>query len=164
MVMRSRTCSKARCGSKWRTTLFCLLAAVPVVTTASAQSQRARSDQEILIQLERDWDAAFHRRDVGVIENILADEFMTTYGDGSRGDKAKELKLAAEFNQQIDSSTLDEFTVKIYGDTAVVWFTQHMTGPSKGRPLTVIYRYIDVFVLRASRWQCVASQSTKVTA
>jgi len=116
------------------------------------------------MQLERDWDAAFHRKDVRFIETVLADEFVVTYENGSRGDKAKELALAAEFNQQIDSSTLDEFIVKIYGDTAVVWFTQHLVGPSQGRRLELAFRYVDVFVLRDGKWQCVASQSTKVTA
>ena len=53
-------------------------------------------------------------------------------------------------------------SVAIYGDTAVVWFTQTMTGPSQGRTLTLMLRYIDVFVFRAGKWQCVASQSTKV--
>ena len=148
----------------WREGLFCLLAVVPAVSVSGAQSQRVRSDQEILIQLERDWDAAFHRRDVGFIENVLADEFMATYGDGTRVDKAKELALVAQFKQQVDSSTLDEFTVKVYGDTAVVWFTQHLRGPSQGQTLAVTYRYVDVFVMRAGRWQCVASQSTKVAA
>jgi hypothetical protein len=39
-----------------------------------------------------------------------------------------------------------------------------MVGPSKGQRLELTYRYIDVFVMRDGRWQCVASQSTKVTA
>jgi ketosteroid isomerase-like protein len=148
----------------WRTTLLTMLAIVSAALPAGSQSGRVRSDQEILIQLEHDWDAAYHRRDVPFIENILAEEFIATYGDGSRGDRAKELALAATFDQQIDSSTLDEFVVKIYGDTAVVWMTQHLVGPSKGRQLTLTLRYVDVFVQRAGRWQCVASQSTKVTA
>ena len=134
------------------------------VTTTGAQTGTVRSDQQTLIQLEQDWDAAFRRKDVRFIENILADEFVATYNDGSRGDKAKELALAAEFNLQIDSSTLDEFIVKIYGDTAVVWMSQHLVGPSQGRQLTLTLRYVDVFVLRAGRWQCVASQSTRVSA
>jgi ketosteroid isomerase-like protein len=121
-----------------------------------------QSDWEILIQLERDWDDAFHRQDVGVIENILADEFIATHGDGSRADKAEEVALVTEFNQRVDSSMLDEFMAKVYGDTAVVWFTQHLTGPSQGRTLAVTYRYVDVFVMREGRWQCVASQSTRV--
>jgi len=147
-----------------RPTLLLLASLVPAISASGAQSKPVLSDQQILIKLERDWDAAFHRKDVAFIESVLADEFVSTYGDGSRGDRAKELKLATEFNQQIDSSTLDEFVVKVYGDTAVVWFTQHMVGPSKGQRLEVTYRYIDVFVMRAGRWQCVASQSTKVTA
>jgi ketosteroid isomerase-like protein len=136
------------------------MAAVP----ASAQSsRRAQSDQEILIKLERDWDDAFHHKDVKFIENVLATEFIATYAEGQRADRAKELQNAEEFNQQIDSSVLDEFIVRVYGDTAVVHFTQKLTGPSKGQSLTLTFRYMDVFVMRDGRWQCVASQSTRVT-
>ena len=115
------------------------------------------------MKLERDWDFAFHHKDVPFIEKVLATEFVATYAEGQRADRDKELQNARDFNQQIDSSVLDEFIVKIYGDTAVVWFTQKLTGPSKGQPLTLTFRYMDVFVLRDGRWQCVASQSTRVT-
>lgn len=147
-----------------RAMLLVLAFLVPAVTATGGQSAPVRSDQQILIKLERDWDDAFHRKDVAFIDRVLAEEFVSTYGDGSRGDRAKELKLAVDFDQQIDSSTLDEFVVKVYGDTAVVWFTQRLVGPSKGQPLSLTYRYVDVFVMRDGRWQCVASQSTKVTA
>jgi ketosteroid isomerase-like protein len=148
----------------WREALFCLLALVSAASVAGAEPQRVRSDQEILIQLERDWDDALHRGDADFIETILADEYISTYPDGSRGDKAKELALTASFNQAVESSTVDEFMVKVFGDTAVVWFTQHVTGSSQGRTLEVTYRYVDVFVIRDGRWQCVTSQSTRVTA
>jgi ketosteroid isomerase-like protein len=130
---------------------------------SAQQTRRAQSDQEILIKLERDWDFAFHHKDVKFIENVLATEFLATYAEGQRADRAKELQNAEEFNQQIDSSVLDEFIVHVYGDTAVVNFTQKLTGPSKGQTLTLTFRYIDVFVMRDGRWQCVASQSTRVT-
>jgi ketosteroid isomerase-like protein len=149
----------------WRTRLLALIAAFTAVATpASAQqARRAQSDQEILIKLERDWDYAFHHKDVKFIENVLATEFIAIYAEGQRADRAKELENAANFNQQIDSSELDEFIVRVYGDTAVVYFTQKLTGPSKGTKLTLTFRYMDVFVLRDGRWQCVASQSTRVT-
>ena len=143
--------------------MFAVLApALALATPAAAQNRPVRSDQQVLIQLEKDWDAAFRAKDISFLENILADEFVATYGDGSLGNKAKEIELAKEFNKQVDSSVQDEFSVKIYGDTAVVWFRQTLTGPSKGKQLEVIYRYVDVFVLRAGRWQCVSSQSTRV--
>ena len=140
----------------------CLLIVVWPATASTAQNRRGWSDQQVLMQIERDWDAAFLRNDTAVVETFLADEFIATYDDGSRGDKARELKLVADFNQQVDSSKLDDFTVKVYGDTAVVWFTRYLVGPSKGRRLEVTFRYLDVFVWRAGRWQCVASQSTKI--
>ncbi len=132
--------------------------------TAGAQQKPVLSDQEILIQLERDWDAAFQRRDAAAIANLLADEFIATYSDGSRGDKAKEVSIAATFNQQVDSRRLEDFVVKVYGNTAVVWMTQHLVGPVQGKPTEITYQYVDVWVMRDGRWQCVASQSTKVAA
>lgn len=137
-----------------------ILFAIPL--PASAQPKPVLSDQEILIQLERDWHAAFLARDVATIATLLADDFIVTYGDGGRGDKAKELALTAEFNQQVDSSVQEDFIVKIHRDTAVVWFTQRMVGPVQGKPTELRYRYMDVWVFRDGRWQCIASQSTRV--
>lgn len=140
-----------------------LLAVLGGSASGGAQNRPALSDQQILIQIERDWDAAFLHNDVAFIARVLADDAIITYPDGSRGDKAKELAYAAEFNQQVESSTLDEFTVKINANTAVVWFTRRLAGPSKGQRLELTYRYIDVFVWREDRWQCIASQSVKLT-
>ena len=146
----------------WRGMLICSLVVVSAAAASAAQSLRSKSDQEVLVKLERDWLAALHRGDLEFIGNILADEYLATYTDGSRADRAREMKLAAEFSQLIDSSNVDEFTVKVYGDTAVVWFTQQLTGVSQGKPKTITNRYTDLFVMRDGRWQCVASHSTRV--
>lgn len=146
-----------------RVLVLAVVAASCAIALPAAASQQARSPQDILIELERDWDEAFHRQDARFIAPILAEEFMVTYGDGSRGDKARELELATVFDPAIESSTLDEFTVKLYGDTAVVWFTQHLVGKAQDRKVELTFRYVDVFVFRDGRWQCVASQSTPVS-
>ena len=109
--------------------LKCLAVLLIVPTVAAAQqSAPVRSDQDILIQLEHDWDAAFHRHDAAFIDRILADEFI----------------------------------VKEFGNTAVVWFTLHLVGPVNGERVQNDYRFTDVFVLRDGRWQCVSSQSTRI--
>ena len=152
---------------RWRNPLCIVIVAVIAVVSATsapgAQSRSMQGDREALIQLERDWNEAFNRRDVAFFENVLAEEFMATYADGRSVDRAQELEMVATFNLQIDSSTVDDFTVNLYDDTAVVWFTQHLVGPSQGQALELTYRYLDVFVFRDGRWQCVASQSTQVT-
>ena len=145
-----------------RFALACLLGAVDAVTTSASQNPAVRSEEQALVELERDWNEAFYEKDVTVIERLLADEFIATYDDGNRGDKAKELALAENFNQQVESAVQDEFTVKIYGDTAVVWFTLQVVGFKEGLRTGVTLRYADVWVKRDGRWQCVSSQSTRV--
>jgi len=146
----------------WYQRAGCVLALVAVAASTASAQRRVKSDQDTLIELEERWDAAFHNHDQKFIDTLLAEEFVVTYGDGSRGDRAKELTLALDDRQQVDSSQLDEFIVKIFGNTAVVWFTQHLVGPVKGKPVAVDYRYIDVWVNRDGQWKCVASQSTRV--
>ena len=146
-----------------RQSLCCAFALAWAVSASAEQRPPVESDQQILIGLEQGWNEAFYRKDVAFIENVLADEFIATYDDGSRGDKAKELALAAEFNQQVESAVQDEFTVRVYGDTAVVWFTLRLVGIKQGQPSELVLRYTDVWVMRDGRWQCVSTQSTRVS-
>lgn len=143
--------------------LCSVLAATWVVTTSASQGTPVESDQQILIKLERSWNEAFYQKDIAFIQTILADEFIATYEDGSRGDKARELALAAEFNQQVESAVQDDFTVKVYRDAAVVWFTLRIVGIRQGQRAELTLRYTDVWVMRDGRWQCVSTQSTRVT-
>jgi hypothetical protein len=154
---------RERAGS-WKPAICAaLFVAVSASSQIAAAQLRVQSTQEILIQLERDWVAALQHNDVAFVEKVLAPEFVSTYGDGSRGDRVRELQLVKDFNQQVDAWNVDEFTVKVFRDTAVVWFTQRLVGPVKGVPTEVVTRYMDVFVNRDGTWLCVGSQSTKVT-
>jgi ketosteroid isomerase-like protein len=140
-----------------------LMVALASTSTVSTAQRQAPSDQQVLIELEQRWNEAFYRKDVAFIQSVLADEFIATYDDGSRGDKAKELALAADFDQQVESAIQDEFTVKVYRDTAVVWFTLKIVGIRQGQKSELNLRYTDVWVIRDGRWQCVSTQSTRMT-
>ena len=141
--------------------LLCCVLAVSCAVPASA-SQRAQSDQDVLIGLERGWNEAFYRKDVAFIEKLLAEEFTATYDDGRVGDKATELALVGAFDQQVESAVPDEFTVRVYRDTAIVWFTLRLAGIREGQRSEMALRYTDVWIVRDGRWQCVSSQSTRV--
>ena len=131
--------------------------------SAVAQTPRAGSDQDVLIGLERGWNDAVYEKNLAFIETILADDYTATYEDGDLGDRAKELRLVAEFNQQVESAIQDDFTVRVYHDTAVVRFTLHLVGIKQGQRTALDLRYSDVWVMRDGRWRCVSSQSTRVT-
>ena len=137
----------------------CVVTAVPALLAA----QPVKSDQEVLIELEKAWNQAFYNKDLKFIESILADEFISTYEDGTRADKKKELALSAAFDQAVESAIQDEFTVRIFGDTAVVWFTLHLVGIKQGQRAELTLSYTDVWVLRDGNWRCVSAHSTRVT-
>lgn len=140
--------------------LSCVLVASPAALASAVQ--RAESDQDVLVKLERGWNEAFYRKDVAFIERLLAEEFKATYDDGRIGDKATELGLVAAFDQNVQSATPDEFAVRVYRDTAVVWFTLRLVGIKDGQRSEMALRYTDVWIVRDGRWQCVSSQSTRV--
>jgi hypothetical protein len=150
---------------RWSRQFLCcaLVAAWPVMTSAS-QSRPVKSDQQVLIELERAWNEAFYKKDIAFIESLLAEEFVATYDDGSRGDKKKELALVAEFNQQVESSVQEDFVVRVFKDSAVVWFTLRVVGIRKGERAEVKLSYTDVWIFRNGKWQCVSTQSTRLTA
>jgi ketosteroid isomerase-like protein len=125
-------------------------------------SQRVESDQQVLIALEQKWNEAFYRKDVAAIEPLLAEEFTATYDNGRRGDKATELALVASFNQAVESAVQEDFVVRVYRDTAIVWFTLRLVGLREGKRLEETLSYTDVWVIRDGRWQCVSTHSTRV--
>ena len=143
-----------------RSALCALLLACAAVELPAQRP--VQSAQQVLEQLERDWIEALQTNNVAFIDSVLAPEFIATYCDGTRADKKRELQMVKEFNQQVDEWIVDEFTIKVFGDTAVVWFTNRMTGPVQGKPTQIVSRYMDVFVNRDGKWLCVASQSTRV--
>ena len=145
-----------------RRPLSVMLAAACLLASAPAAAQSARSTREALIALERGWNDAFYRRDADFIAGLLADEFVATYDDGSRGDKARELELVATFDQQVLSAVQDDFRVAVYGDTAVVWFTLHLVGIRQGQEAELTLRYTDVWVRRDGGWRCVSTHGTRV--
>jgi ketosteroid isomerase-like protein len=144
--------------------LFFVLVVVLGVAASASQRRPVQSDQDVLADLERRWNAAFYQKDAAFIATILADDFVATYDDGSRGDKAKELALAAAFDRRVESAVPDDFMVKEYGDTAVVRFTLRVVGIRQGQRAETNLRYTDVWVLRDGRWLCVSSHSTQVRA
>jgi ketosteroid isomerase-like protein len=137
------------------------LLATAAIASAS-QTSRAQSDQDVLIALERRWNESVYSKDLAFIDSILTDDFTATYENGDTGDRAKELQLVADFNQQVESAVQDGFRVRVYRDTAVVTFTLHLVGIRQRQRAELDLRYSDVWVMSDGRWRCVSTHSTRV--
>ena len=150
-------------------TLFPILAALVVATSpAIAQtnnlsgSQSGPAGDEAIQKLEFDWAAAVKSRDVATLDRSQAAEFVFTDPGGTLWTKARELETIKAGDLEIDTFEFSDLKVRLYGDTAVVTFRIIWTGRFRGADRSGPQRMTDVWVKRDGRWQCVASQATRI--
>lgn len=114
-----------------------------------------------LVALEQRWNDAISQKDTAFVRQLLVPDFLFIGPDGSVNDKAAVLRAVASPAARVEPFQTQEVRVRLYGrQTAVLtgWFRQ--TGTWRGQPFTVSYRYTDVYVRRAGRWQAASAQAT----
>ena len=120
------------------------------------------SDKDALIVVEHAWGNALLKKDVAGFSRCLADEWVLTTSNGSRVTKAVALADLKSGALEIDSFRLDDMTVRLYGDTAVVRGLITEKSKLRDKDTSGKSRFTDVFVKRAGRWQAVASHESNV--
>ena len=63
---------------------------------------------------------------------------------------------------KVESQTLGEMKVRVFGDVAIVTGSDDEKSSFKGKDISGHYVWTDVFVKRNGQWQAVASQGTLV--
>ncbi len=130
--------------------MLCVCAVAP----ATAQKE---SDSTKIIALENKWNTAYKARDVGMMNSLLADDFLITIEDGSTFSKPGYIAHCSDKDTRVDVSEFLEMKVRVRGNTAVVVGQYHEQGVSSGKPYEYHDRMTDVWMLIDGRWQVVAS-------
>jgi len=117
--------------------------------------------EQSLKDAEHQWTEAFKNRDKDAVSRILDEQFIFTDDGGQVVDKTQYIDAMMEAIK-VESYSLDDTTVRVYGDTGVVagrWtgkFTVH------GKDTSGAFRYTDTFVKHLGRWRVIASQETRI--
>jgi ketosteroid isomerase-like protein len=117
----------------------------------------AKSDREILLELNADYIRSVQTSDVGRFDQILADDFVCTNPDGSLVDRANFLKQTARPVAIADLSAHD-VNVRLIGDCAIIHARTTYRLPD-GR--SGAGRYTDVWARRNGQWLAVAAHVTR---
>lgn len=117
----------------------------------------AKVDQE-LRNLVRAWDEAYVKRDTTKLDRLLAAEFAFVGGPN----KAEYLASFKPSDFVIESAVSTDVQVQVYGDAAVVTGIDTVTGKNRGQTFITKWLYLDVWIKRDGRWQCVKTYSTPV--
>jgi len=117
--------------------------------------------QEALMHSERDWAAAWTNGDAAAVAAVLADEYVLTNFDGAVSDKAADM-AEIESGRVTVTWVVDSMDAMVFGDTGVVTGQVTQKGAEDHFQKSGQFRFTDAWVKRDGRWQCVASQLTRV--
>lgn len=154
-----------------RVVLLLIVLAMAVVpysraTIAGAGSSgggRAWQDEIAEVKrVEAEAAAAYDRNDADALDRLWASDYTFVNPGGVVLDKAQRLATLKTGSLHIESYTVDDMRVRIYGATAIVLFRSSVAGTRGGNDITSRRRVTTVLIKRDGRWQIVAQQSTPI--
>ena len=136
------------------------------LVTPGAWAQAPAGPEQALLTVETAWSQAAVGRDRAVLDRFYADEYIFTNEDGVASNKTKEIADITSGVFRLTSFKFSDFKVHVYGEVAVVTGQNNIKGrwEDNAKDVSGPYRFTDVFVMRGGRWQCVASQSSRISA
>jgi len=136
-----------------RRVMLLTVMALPALAQAAPAGDIAR-----LKVLSDAWDRAILAKDRAAIEANMAEDFRQIDARGNVENKASFVDGLVSPDLQLDPYTVEDFEVRLYGDTALLSGRTRMTGRYQGQPFSTHYRYIDIYVRRRGVWKIVSVQ------
>jgi ketosteroid isomerase-like protein len=135
----------------------------PASSTAKAAKPAANKNMAPR-DAENAWEAAVMKHDSATIDGFLAADFQ---GVSSKNKFVGRSEVLSELKGDKDtykSAKNDRLNVKMYGNNvAVVTGRARETGAGKdGKKFDRTYLFTDTWMMRGGKWQCIASQITKI--
>ena len=114
--------------------------------------------------MENKWEASVPTHNYSLVEGYVSADFM---GVSSKSKFVNRSEMLSEYKGDKDtykSAKNEKLNVRMYGkDVAVVTGRAREVGTGKdGKAFDRTFLFTDTWMMRGGKWQCVASQSTKI--
>jgi ketosteroid isomerase-like protein len=143
------------------------LCAVLLLVTVSLLVARQTNDSDEggrVLALEKAGNVAIEHKDTKALDMLLDDTLVSVDTDGSKQSKKEFLAAIAASHDQEAQTVIEQTSVQVYGDVAVVVGVLRMKGMDKGKPYTRRERFVDTWIKANNTWQCVATTGTLIAA
>jgi len=115
-----------------------------------------------LMKIEKDWAKAFETNDAAAVGKYVAEDWSIIGSDGSIVDRATFLGFIKSGSLTHSKMQLDDASVRVYGDSALVTARGTSEGKFKGKAFKEVERLTDFFVRQNGQWKCVLTQLTRL--
>lgn len=132
-----------------------LLIATLLSSSAFTQNDVQASDRAYIRQSESDWAESVASQDCGVMERILADDFVGVGVDGVHYTKAQAVNQCKTHESNFEFNHLRKVDIRFYGDMAIAQGSEGWKLKT-GKPGEFIWT--DTWLKRNGTWQIVAAE------
>jgi len=139
---------------------LCQIAIIVVGSSLLTMAQSSTAKE--LIELENRFNEALVRADIGVIEEIEANDLIFTDAAGLVTSKADEIPSLKSGDVKFESIKMTDTRVQDYGNVGVVTGSVLEKAQFKNTDISGTYRFTDVWTKRNGKWEHVAGQETLV--
>jgi ketosteroid isomerase-like protein len=136
-----------------------------MVTAQAGQAGKAAGFAEAeraVTKLEQEWFAIQQANDWGKLSRMISDDFVIVDSDGSLGNKESMVAGYKEEAPRVVSLRMQVLVAHAVAANTVIasGLDDIATKASDGSTVHRYERFIDTWILRDGRWQCVAEQVT----
>lgn len=145
--------------------ILCLTFCAATIDTAAETKQQRKEARKQIERLEAQWRDAAIKNDVGVLDRLLADDYVGIGANGMFQTKQQLLASRASGKVHFDKIEYNDTKIRIYGDTAVVTTTAEIQARSEANgDFSGKYRYTRVYTRHhGASWRIVSFESSRVT-
>ena len=151
------TAYRRQAGGSWKIVVDIWNTDMPVAQVLSPGS----ADEQALLQVERDWAAAWQKMDATALEGILADGFV----ENEQGQTTTKAQIIADLKAgvyKVESVEVSDMRVVVFGDHAVANGISTSKYTMRGKDVSEKTRWTDVFEKRDGRWRAVFTYSVVI--
>ncbi len=140
-------------------------AAKPAAANAAKPATAAAAGKNMSVKdMENSWEASVAKHDYTTVDGYIAADFT---GVSSKNKFVGRSEILSEYKGDKDtykSAKNERLNIKMYGNNvAVVTGRAREVGTGKdGKAFDRTFLFTDTWMMRGGKWQCVASQSSKI--
>lgn len=134
-----------------------------ITETCLAQASSTSQVEKDIIALEKEWATAIQRQDVAGMDRFLSPRYALSIA--VQGAQLKVIPRAAWLDTlkayDTKSFTIDDLTVHVYGDTAIVLMLFTQQAQVRGQDRSGQFLITDVWIKEASGWRVAEQHSSR---
>ena len=126
---------------------------------ALAVLQTSNALNEEFTKIEESWNEATLKQDAKALDLLLAEEYTYTDENVQLNNKQQSIAEVTSGKTRFTApAVISDIQVNLYGTVAVVKGKNTVKATYNGKNTSGSYRFVDVFVMRDGRWQCVSTK------